>query len=83
MDFLLDRPPHLGDLPRFQHPNDITDFPKPLSNVGGHRRGYAKCLMDPDEIIVHREAAYFLSDGKVYGRKLEVSIEADVAEGSF
>src|SRR5258708_1954844 len=30
MAFLLDRPPHLGGLPRFQHPNDITDFPKPL-----------------------------------------------------
>jgi len=35
MAFLPDRPPHLGGLPRFQHPNDITDFPKPLGYLGG------------------------------------------------
>ncbi len=39
MAFLLDRPPHLGGLPRFQHPNDITDFPKPLGYLCGHGQG--------------------------------------------
>jgi len=39
MAFLLDRPPHLGGLPRFQHPNDITDFPKPLGYLCGHGKG--------------------------------------------
>src|ERR1700737_1619104 len=36
MTFLPDRPPHLGGLPRLQHPDDITDFPKPLGYRCGH-----------------------------------------------
>jgi hypothetical protein len=39
MAFLLDRPPYLGGLPRFQHPNDITDFPKPPGYLCGHGQG--------------------------------------------
>jgi hypothetical protein len=35
MAFLQGRPPHLGGLPRFQHPNDITDSQKPLGYLCG------------------------------------------------
>src|SRR6266540_5159556 len=42
-------------LPCLQHVHDITNFPKALGHVGGHRGRGPQRLIDANEIVVQRE----------------------------